>query len=82
MSECPAVYNGAMSRVLSAIITEEDGGFVSLNPDTGVASQGDTVDSALANLREALELYFEVAEASADAISDSSHPAFLTTITL
>ena len=48
-----------MSKTFSAIVTEEDGGFVALNPDTDVASQGDTIDDALANLKEALELYFE-----------------------
>jgi predicted RNase H-like HicB family nuclease len=71
-----------MSKVLSAIITEEDGGFVSLNPETGVASQGDTVDGALANLKEALELYFEELQTSDEAFSKSSHSAFLTTITI
>lgn len=71
-----------MSKILSAIITEEDGGFVSLNPDTGIASQGDTVDSALANLKEALELYFEDTQTTDEAFAKSSHPAFLTTITL
>ncbi|HTE22032.1 MAG TPA: type II toxin-antitoxin system HicB family antitoxin [Candidatus Limnocylindria bacterium] len=48
-----------MSKTFSAIVTEEDGGFVALNPDTDVASQGNTLDEALANLKEALELYFE-----------------------
>lgn len=70
-----------MSKVLSAIITEEDGGYVSLNPDTGVASQGDTIDEALANLKEALELYFEE-ESAADAAAYTPHMAFMTTITI
>ena len=61
-----------MSKILSAIITEEDGGFVSLNPDTGVASQGDTIDSALANLKEALELYFEEVHTSDEAVLNLS----------
>ena len=38
----------------NAIITEEDGGYVALNPEYDIASQGETVDEALANLREAL----------------------------
>lgn len=48
-----------MRKELSVTITQEDGGYVSSNPETGVASQGDTVDEAEANLIEALELYFE-----------------------
>jgi len=70
-----------MSKVLSAIITEEDSGYVSLNPDTGVASQGDTIDEAVANLKEALELYFEE-ETAEDITSYTPHTAFMTTITL
>ena len=45
---------------LTAILTPaEEGGFVSLNPETGTASQGETIDEALANLKEATELYLE-----------------------
>ncbi|MGC1176733.1 MAG: type II toxin-antitoxin system HicB family antitoxin [Candidatus Saccharimonadales bacterium] len=69
-----------MSKTLTAIITEEDGGFVALNPDTDVASQGDTLDEALANLREALGLYFE--ETASDKSIQASHTTFLTTITI
>lgn len=70
-----------MNKVLSAIITEEDGGYVSLNPDTGVASQGDSIDEALANLKEALELYFEE-EGELDTSNFVPHTAFMTTITI
>jgi predicted RNase H-like HicB family nuclease len=45
-----------MSKTFSAIVIEEGKGFVALNPDTDVASQGDTIDDALANLKEALEM--------------------------
>ena len=69
-----------MSRIFSAILTEEDGGFVALNPDTDVASQGDTIDEALANLKEALELYLE--EASDAVRSAAPHARFLTTVTI
>ena len=45
---------------LSAILTPaEEGGFVALNPETGTATQGETVEEALANLREAVGLYVE-----------------------
>ena len=70
-----------MSKVYTAIITEEEGGFVALNPDTDVASQGDTLSEALANLKEALELYFE--EVSSDkARATMPHTTFLTTVTI
>jgi len=69
-----------MSRIFSAILTEEDGGFVALNPDTDVASQGDTIDEALANLKEALELYLE--EMPGVARSARPHATFLTTVTI
>jgi len=36
-----------------------EGGFTALNPETGTTSQGETIEEALANLREATELYLE-----------------------
>jgi predicted RNase H-like HicB family nuclease len=50
-----------MSRRLTAVIQREDGGYVALCPELDVASQGDTIESARENLREALELFFECA---------------------
>ena len=45
---------------LTAVLTPaEEGGYVALNPETGTASQGETIDEALANLKEATELYLE-----------------------
>ena len=49
---------------LTAIIQREGDGFVSLCPELDIASQGDTVEQARANLVEALELFFEAAEPS------------------
>ncbi|GBD25026.1 hypothetical protein HRbin30_00340 [bacterium HR30] len=46
---------------LTAIIKREGEGYVSLCPELDIASQGDTVEQARDNLREALELFFEVA---------------------
>ncbi|MFM1904125.1 MAG: hypothetical protein RLZZ440_2025, partial [Planctomycetota bacterium] len=43
------------------IIQSEDGGYVALCPELDVCSQGATVQEARANLREALELFFECA---------------------
>ena len=35
----------------------EEGGYVALNPETGTTTQGETVEAAVANLREATTLY-------------------------
>ncbi len=56
-----------MVRQLTAIIEKEDNIYVALCPEVDVASQGDTVDEARRNLKEALDLFFETA--SADEIS-------------
>jgi predicted RNase H-like HicB family nuclease len=50
-----------MSRRLTAVIYREGDGFVALCPELDVASQGDTIEAARDNLREALELFFECA---------------------
>ena len=50
-----------MTRQLTAIIEKEDDGYVALCPDVDVASQGDTIAEARANLQEALELFFQTA---------------------
>jgi predicted RNase H-like HicB family nuclease len=43
---------------LTAVLTPaEEGGFVALNPETGTTTQGETVEEAIANLREATALY-------------------------
>ena len=44
----------------SAVLTPAtEGGFVAFNPETGTTTQGETVEEALTNLREATELYLE-----------------------
>jgi predicted RNase H-like HicB family nuclease len=44
---------------LTAAVTHEAPWYVARCLDVDVASQGETLDKALANLKEALELYFE-----------------------
>jgi predicted RNase H-like HicB family nuclease len=44
---------------LTAVLTRDDGLFVARALEVEVVSQGRTVESALANLRDELELYFE-----------------------
>ena len=46
------------------MIYREDGGYVALCPELDVASQGDSVEEASANLREAVELFIETADPS------------------
>ncbi|MDQ3805852.1 MAG: type II toxin-antitoxin system HicB family antitoxin [Acidobacteriota bacterium] len=53
-----------MTRTLTATIWREDGGFVALCAELDIASQGDTVEEARANLKEAVELFFETAHPS------------------
>jgi predicted RNase H-like HicB family nuclease len=52
-----------MTKHLTAIIEREGDGYVSLCAELDIASQGDTVDEARNNLKEALELFFESADA-------------------
>lgn len=45
---------------LTAVLTPaEEGGFVALNPETGTTTQGETIEDAVSNLREATALYLE-----------------------
>ena len=50
-----------MTHRLTAIIEREADGYVALCPELDIASQGDSIESARDNLREALELFFECA---------------------
>ena len=53
-----------MTKRLTAVIHREGDGFVALCPELDVASQGDSVEDASANLREAVELFIETADPS------------------
>jgi len=44
---------------LTAVITKEDPWYIAHCVELGVVSQGQTVEQAQANLREAVELYVE-----------------------
>jgi predicted RNase H-like HicB family nuclease len=45
---------------LTAILTPaEEGGFVALNPETGTTTQGETIEEALSNLKDATALFLE-----------------------
>lgn len=50
-----------MTRQFTAIIEREDDGYVALCPELDIASQGDSIEAARANLQEALKLFLETA---------------------
>ena len=43
----------------TAVIHKEDNLYVALCPEVGTASQGRTIEEAVANLKEATQLYLE-----------------------
>ncbi len=50
-----------MLKTMTATIWRENDGYVSVCSEIDVASQGDSVEEARSNLREAVELFFETA---------------------
>ena len=44
-------------QMTAVLMPVEQGGFVALNPETGATSQGETVEEAVANLKEATLVY-------------------------
>jgi predicted RNase H-like HicB family nuclease len=48
-----------MSATFTAVIHREGKWYVAYCPEVGTASQGKTIPAAVANLREATELYLE-----------------------
>jgi predicted RNase H-like HicB family nuclease len=51
--------NVMSERTLTAVLYKEDDLFVAECPEVGTVSQGYTLEEAVANLREATELYLE-----------------------
>ena len=49
------------SLPLMAVLEREGDGYVSLCPELDIASQGNTIEEATANLKEAVELFLETA---------------------
>lgn len=50
---------GVLMMLTAVLMPAAEGGFTALNPETGTASQGETLAEALDSLREATELYLE-----------------------
>lgn len=59
------------------LITKEEGWFVATDITSQVASQGKSLEEAMLNLKEALELYFDD---STESVEEEQQPAFLTTL--
>ena len=55
----------------TAVIEREDDMYVALCPELDIASQGESVEKARENLKEAIELFFETA--SPQEIRERSH---------
>ena len=62
-----------MTRLFTAIIHKEEDLYVAECPEVGTASQGNTVEEALANIKEATELYLEEFP-----LPESGHPLMTT----
>lgn len=67
-----------MSLICQVIITEEDGRILASDYSTHVASHGATLQEAMDNLKEALELYYE--DMSNEEIMLSRQHSYLTTL--
>jgi predicted RNase H-like HicB family nuclease len=50
-----------MKDAFTAIVEREGDGYIAFCPELDVASQGETVEEARSNLREAVELFLETA---------------------
>ncbi len=60
--------------LLTAILMPApEGGYVATNPETGTTTQGESIEEAIANLREATALYIEEFP-----IGEPAHPLITT----
>ncbi len=48
-----------MTRQFSSVINKENGIYVALCPELDIASQGESIEESLYNLKEAIALYLE-----------------------
>lgn len=64
-----------MSIKCTVIIQQEESWYVATDIQSGVASQGKSIDESIANLKEALALYYED-----NRLETESSPVFVTTM--
>jgi len=60
-------------KIFTAVLHKEDDLYVAECPEVGTVSQGETIEEAVANLKEATELYLE------EFPLQETSPTFLTT---
>ena len=53
------IKNIELNKILTAVLHKEGKFYVAECPETGTFSQGKSLDEAIANLKEATELYLE-----------------------
>ena len=46
-------------QLTAVLVPAPEGGYTASNPETGTTSQGETIEEAVANLREATSLYLD-----------------------
>ncbi|VVB81845.1 Uncharacterised protein [uncultured archaeon] len=54
-----SVASISLMKVLTAIVQKDENMYVAKCPEIGTVSQGATIEGAIANLKEATELYLE-----------------------
>ncbi len=62
-----------LSRIFSAVLHKEDDLYVAECPEIRTVSQGTSIEEAIANLKEATELYLEEFP-----LSENGHPILTT----
>lgn len=67
-----------MNHKFSAVVEREGRWYVALCPELDVASQGESIEVALKNLKEAVALYLETAPPEEISASTSSTPLITT----
>lgn len=53
-----------MNPIFTAVIEKDDNMYVALCPELDIASQGNSLEEAKSNLKEAIEIFFEYASES------------------
>lgn len=75
VSEKLSNVKGDSAMLFTVVVSKEDNWYVAKCVENSVASQGKTIEEAIANLKEALELYYEGEE-----IQKPQMPPLITTI--
>jgi hypothetical protein len=72
----PVWYNRAMQSIIQFMVTKEQGVYTADGVNVPVVTEGNTFEELLANIREAVALYFE--DENAASLGLSTSPAILT----